>query len=52
MHVNLDRQTGYLKGYVLLEFGELNEAEKVVKECNNKVFFGKNIKVSYAFKKR
>lgn len=51
LHANLDRKTGYLKGYSLVEYSTLEEAEKAVSELNGTSFMGKEIKVSYAFKK-
>ena len=51
MHVNLDRQTGYFKGYVLIEYEHLEEAQKAVKELNGKEFYNKTLKVNFAFKK-
>jgi RNA-binding protein 8A len=52
IHINMDRNTGFLKGYALLEFEHLNEAEKVVKNLNGKIFYGRNLVVSYAFKRK
>lgn len=51
IHINMDRNTGFLKGYALLEFEHLNEADAVVKDVNGKIFYGKSLKVSYAFKR-
>lgn len=51
LHANLDRKTGYLKGYALLEFEHLSEAKEVVKNLNGYSFLGKEISVDFAFQK-
>ncbi len=52
VHINMDRNSGFLKGYALLEFEHLKVAEAVVENVNGKLFYGKNLKVSYAFKRK
>jgi RNA-binding protein 8A len=49
--VNLDRKTGYLKGYALIEYENLEEAQKAVNKLNGESFLGKKLKVSFAFNK-
>lgn len=51
LHANLDRKSGYLKGYSLVEFNTLPEAQKAVNELNGSSFMGKTISVNFAFKK-
>ncbi len=51
LHANLDRKSGYLKGYALVEFAELSEAQKAVNELNGSSFMGRVISVNFAFKK-
>lgn len=51
LHVNLDRKTGYLKGYALIEYENLQEAQKVVNKLNGHSFLGRKINVNFAFKK-
>jgi RNA-binding protein 8A len=51
IHLNLDRRTGFVKGYALLEFKELDDAKSVIKEMNNKELLGQRIQVDWAFVK-
>ena len=52
LHANLDKKTGYLKGYVLVEYETLLEAQKAVNKLNGSLFMGKKINVSFAYKKK
>lgn len=47
----MDRKTGYLKGYALVEFASLSEAQKAANELNGSSFMGRVISVNFAFKK-
>ena len=51
LQMNLDRQTGYVKGYAFLEYETIKEAQAAISNMNNSQFMGKTIKVDYAFKK-
>lgn len=51
LQVPLDRKTGYLKGYAMIEYETFKEAQRVVSEVNNKEFLGRRLKVDFAFKK-
>jgi RNA-binding protein 8A len=51
MNANLDRKTGYLKGYTMIEYESLLEAQEACKKLNGSSFLGKPIVVDFAFKK-
>ncbi|KAJ2851103.1 hypothetical protein IWW36_001354 [Coemansia brasiliensis] len=49
LHMNLDRQTGYVKGYALMEFEEYDEAKDAVVNGSGKKLLGKPVDVDFAF---
>jgi len=51
IHLNLDRRTGYVKGYALIEFGEYSEAETAIKALDGQDLLNQTIHVEWAFKK-
>ena len=51
IHLNLDRQTGYVKGYALIEYKTFAEAEQAVTNGTGMDFLGRNLEVDYAFVK-
>ena len=51
INMNLDRRTGFVKGYALLEYAEKAEAEAAIKGMNGSEVLGKPIDVSWAFVK-
>ncbi|KAJ5888193.1 Nucleotide-binding alpha-beta plait [Penicillium taxi] len=48
-HLPLDRRTGYVKGYALIEFSTLPEASEAIKNLNGYKLLEKTIGVDYAF---
>ncbi len=46
---NLDRKTGYFKGYALIEFEEKDEAQKAIQSMQGKEFRSKKLQVDWAF---
>lgn len=49
-HLNLDRRTGYVKGYALLEFSNLEEANQAILACKDGLtLMDKELKAGFAF---
>jgi RNA-binding protein 8A len=51
IYMNLDRQTGYVKGYALIEYRKQSEAQAAIDNLNGSELLTQKIKVDYAFKK-
>jgi RNA-binding protein 8A len=47
----LDRQTGLIKGYALIEYEDCNQAKKAIDELNGQSMFGNKLDIGWAFKK-
>ncbi|WPH01491.1 Hypothetical protein R9X50_00433700 [Acrodontium crateriforme] len=49
LHMNLDRRSGYVKGYALIEYATLEEAKEAVESANGLELLEKKVSVDYAF---
>jgi RNA-binding protein 8A len=49
LHLNMDRKTGYAKGYALIEYANFEEAQTAIKEMNGEEIYDKKVKVDWAF---
>ncbi|KAJ2503540.1 hypothetical protein GGH96_000100 [Coemansia sp. RSA 1972] len=49
LHMNLDRQTGFVKGYALVEYKNVDEAKAAVEGGSGKKLLGKVINIDFAF---
>jgi len=49
IHLNLDRQTGYVKGYALIEYKKLEDAKRAIEEGSNEELLGRQLDIDFAF---
>lgn len=49
LHLNLDRRTGFVKGYALVEYGAKEEADTAVETAHGSSLLDQTLTVDYAF---
>lgn len=49
LQLPLDRRTGFVKGYALVEFGKRAEAQAAISDIDGSTFMEKSLAVEWAF---
>ena len=52
LQMPLDRETGYVKGYVLIEYADYDQADAAVNEASGTDLLGQSVSVNFAFVQR
>lgn len=48
----MDRKSGYAKGYVLIQYAAVEEAQAAIAEMNGQQLDGRKIRVDWAFQEK
>ncbi|XP_076909952.1 RNA-binding protein Y14A-like [Bidens hawaiensis] len=51
LHLNLDRRTGFVKGYALIEYENYEEAEKAITSMDGGELLTQKVNIDWAFSK-
>ncbi|ORY33884.1 RNA-binding domain-containing protein, partial [Rhizoclosmatium globosum] len=49
LHLNLDRRSGFVKGYALIEYNSFKEAKAAIDESNDTELLGQKVYADFAF---
>ncbi len=52
IHVNLDRRTGFVKGYALVEYESCADGINAIQNMNGEELLGQQVLVDWAFSRR
>ncbi|KAL7675180.1 hypothetical protein ACOME3_001445 [Neoechinorhynchus agilis] len=51
LHLNIDRRTGFIKGYAMIEYEKYTEARRAISQIDGTEFLGRIIRVDWAFRR-
>ena len=50
-HLNIDKKTGYVKGYAFIEYESISNAKKAIDKMDGEDIVGYKVKVDWVFRK-